>query len=118
MSPSAVNGNQSTSDGPTEHRGRNSKKRGKRKGKGRQKDQTPLDMAKFWGDAESLPDPIDHVHSSPDVSAMVSSLGRMPIPPHETAAEHSLKLVYQRAGILASALVKASGLEEDDDPDQ
>ncbi len=115
MNASSANENHSASDRNSEHHGHSSKKRGKRKGKSRQKGQSPTDMSKFWGDSDTLPERIDHVHSSPDVSAMVRSLGRMPIPPHEVAAEHSLKLVYQRAGILASALVKASGLDDEGD---
>jgi len=86
------------------------KKRSKRKGKNRQKNQVTVDPTKFWGDPGALPAPIDHVNSSPDVTAVVSSLGRMPIPPHETAAEHSFQLIYQRAEGLASALAAASGL--------
>ncbi len=97
---------------------RNDKKRAGRKSKNRQKNQPPVDLSKFWGDPEALPDPIDHVNSSPDVTAVVSSLGRIPIPPHETAAEHSFQMVYRRSGILASALAKASGLDqEEEDPE-
>ena len=91
------------------------KKRGKRKGKGRKKTPPPVDPAKFWGDSESLPEPIDHVNYSPDVAAVVFSLGRIPIPPHETAAEHSFKMVYQRAGMMATALATASGLDGEQD---
>jgi len=100
-----------------DHQGRSDKKRSKRKGRNRQKNQPAVDPLKFWGDPTSLPAPIDHVNSSPDVTAVVSSLGRMPIPPHETAAEHSFQLIYRRAEILASALAAASGLaasERDD----
>jgi len=91
----------------------NDKKRGKRKGKNRQKNSTVVDPAKFWGDPAVLPEPIDHVTYSPDITAVVSSLGRIPIPPHETAAEHSFQMVYQRAGMMAAALATASGLDSD-----
>jgi len=94
------------------------KKRGKRKGKGRPKPQPVVEPTKFWGDPELLPEPIDHVTYSPDVTAVVSSLGRIPIPPHETAAEHSFKMVYQRAGMMAAALATASGLDGGHDDDQ
>jgi len=96
----------------------NDKKRGKRKGKGRQKAQPAVDPAKFWGDPQSLPEPIDQVNYSPDVTAVVISLGRIPIPPHETAAEHSFKMVYQRAGMMAAALATASGLDGGHGSDQ
>jgi len=92
----------------------NDKKRSKRKGKNRQKNQSTVDPARFWGDPGSLPEPIDHVTYSPDITAVVVSLGRIPIPPHETAAEHSFQLVYQRAGMMAAALATASGLVDDD----
>lgn len=93
----------------------NDKKRRKRKGKGRSKSLVEVDPAKFWGDPVALPDPIDQVTSSPDVTAVVLSLGRIPIPPHETAAEHSFKMVYQRAGMMAAALATASGLDGKND---
>jgi len=91
----------------------NDKKRGKRKGKNRPKSKPAVDHSKFWGDPEALPDPLDHVTYSPDVTAVVLSLGRIPIPPHETAAEHSFQMVYQRAGMMAIALAAASGLDKD-----
>jgi len=104
---------QNRSERPPRNDKKRSKRKAKSKGKNRQKNQPALDPVKFWGDPGSLPEPMDHVGSTPDLTAVVSSLGRVPIPPHETAAEHSFRLVYLRAGALASALATASGLDDD-----
>ncbi len=94
--------------------GRGDKKR-KRKAKSKPKQQVAFDPVAFWGDPELLPEPIASVSHSPDVTAAVSSLGRIPIPPHETAAQHSFQMVYQRASMLASALAAASDLNDVDE---
>ena len=71
-----------------------------------------IDPAEFWGDPQQLPDTVGWVTSTPDVKAMVASLGRPPVPGHETAAEHWLSLVYERSAVLASALAAAGGIDE------
>ncbi len=71
-----------------------------------------IDPAEFWGDPEQLPDAAEWVTSTPDVKAVVASLGRPPVPGHETAAEHWLSLVYERSAVLASALAAAGGLDD------
>lgn len=88
------------------------KKRGgksRSRGRGRKK---KVDLHKFWGDAESLPHPSGYDPSTPDTTAVVSSLGRVPIPGQEAAAAHFFQLVYSRAAGLATALAAAGGLEE------
>ncbi len=116
MNESGLPGREPGSQAKPDQQNRNDRKHAKRKNKAknRQRSQPVVDPSKFWGDPEALPEPIDHVNSSPDVTAVVCSLGRVPIPPHETAAEHSFQMVYRRAAILASALAKASGLDEDE----
>ncbi len=47
------------------------------------------------------------------MKAVVRSLGRVPIPGQETAAEHWFSLVYERAAVLAGALAAAGGLAAD-----
>jgi hypothetical protein len=90
------------------NKGGGNKKRGRNK-------QPKIDPAEFWGDPEHLPDVTEWTTSSPNVKAVVTSLGRPPVPGHETAAEHWLSLVYERSAVLASALAAAGGL--DDPPD-
>jgi hypothetical protein len=74
-----------------------------------------VDPAEFWGDPQQLPEAVDWVTTTPDVTAVVSSLGRPPVPGHETAAEHWLSLVYERSAVLASALAAAGGLDQSGD---
>ncbi len=83
-----------------------------KKGQKPRRKEPKVDPVEFWGDPESLPDPHTHVVTAPDVRALVSSLGRPPITGQETAAEHWLSLVYERAAMLAAALAVAGGLDQ------
>ncbi|MDH4169837.1 MAG: hypothetical protein OEW42_09635 [Acidimicrobiia bacterium] len=70
----------------------------------------------FWGDPTTLPEPRDYDPSSPDVTAVVRSLGRPPIPGQEGAAMHYFTVVYERAVVLATALAAVGGLNDDAAP--
>lgn len=82
-------------------------------GKKRRNKAPKIDPAEFWGDTEQLPDVAEWVTSTPDVTAVVTSLGRPPVPGHETAAEHWFSLVYERSAVLAGALAAAGGLDDE-----
>jgi len=76
---------------------------GKQKGRGAAK----VDLDKFWGDPDALPERgPDDLHPGA-VRAAVTSLGRPPLAGHETAAEHWFQMVYERSGVLAGALAAA-----------
>ncbi|MFT5200804.1 MAG: hypothetical protein ACI9C1_000169 [Candidatus Aldehydirespiratoraceae bacterium] len=79
------------------------------------KAQPKVDPAEFWGDSEKLPECIDEIRHSPDVRAVVRSLGRPPLTGNETAAEHWFSMVYERAAFLAGALAAAGDLDADPD---
>ncbi len=72
-----------------------------------------IDPIEFWGDPERLPEPVGSIDDTADVMALVSSLGPVPISGRQTAAEHWLRLVYERASMLAGALAAAGGLNSD-----
>jgi len=71
-----------------------------------------VDPLAFWGTVELLPPPPEPIAASPDPKALIQSLGRVPLAGHETAAEHWLGLVYERAAVLGLALAAAGGLSE------
>lgn len=104
-------------------KGNNQANSGQRKGNTgaqgtRRKSEPSVDPVEFWGDAGRLPDPISAVQGVPDVRALVTSLGRVPIPGQETAAEHWFSLVYERSAVLAGALAAAGEIDGDRaDPD-
>ena len=75
-----------------------------------------VDPTDFWGDPDLLPEPITTIRSVPDVNAVVSSLGRVPIAGQETAAEHWFTMVYERGAVLANALAAAGGIEIEASP--
>jgi hypothetical protein len=82
------------------------------KQQGSQKKAAPkVDPKEFWGDPELMPDRIDGIEHSPDVRAVITSLGRPPLSGNETAAEHWFSMVYERAAFLAGALAAAGGLD-------
>ncbi len=83
--------------------------------KGPRRKEPQVDPVDFWGDAEALPEPLDHIREAGDVKAVVQSLGRVPLNGQETAAEHWFALVYERAAVLAGALAAAGDLLADDD---
>jgi hypothetical protein len=74
-----------------------------------------VDPQEFWGNPELLPERIDGIRHSPDVRAVLSSLGRPPLTGNETPAEHWFSLVYERAAFLAGALAAAGDLDEQRD---
>ncbi len=90
--------------------GDNGKKRARRKSKPK-----PADLTSFWGDRSALPDAPSEFRITADATAMVRSLGRPPLAGHETAAEHYLEPIYNRAVMLASALGAAGDLVEPED---
>lgn len=69
----------------------------------------------FWGDPEKLPAEDRRVKISTEPAAVVASLGRVPLPGQETAADHYFKVVYERGVMIAGALASASDLVEEDE---
>ena len=61
------------------------------------------------------PERIDGLRHSPDVRAVLTSLGRPPMTGNETASEHWFSMVYERSAFLAGALAAAGGLDETED---
>lgn len=82
---------------------------------GQRKPPPKVDPREFWGDPELLPDRIDGIQHSPDVRAVLTSLGRPPLTGNETAAEHWFSMVYERAAFLAGALAAAGDLDDTSD---
>ncbi|MEQ8841422.1 MAG: hypothetical protein RIB98_10595 [Acidimicrobiales bacterium] len=83
------------------------------KNQGGQKNAAPkVDPEEFWGNPERLPDRIDGLQHSPDVRAVLHSLGRPPLTGNETPAEHWFSMVYERAAFLAGALAAAGDLDD------
>jgi|DEB0MinimDraft_10_1074344.scaffolds.fasta_scaffold01406_3 hypothetical protein len=72
------------------------------------------DPLEFWGDPELLPEPPEPISIPSDPKALIESLGRVPLPGHETAADHWLAMVYERAAVLGTALAAAGGLTADE----
>ncbi len=69
----------------------------------------------FWGDEDKLPAFDGEVRITNDASAVVTSLGRVPLSGSETIAEHYFEAVLERSVMLGSALAAAGGLVEVDD---
>ena len=78
---------------------------GTRKGKGR-----AAGGAEFWGHDPTGDDGVDDVAPATDPTAMVKSLGPVPLPGREHVAEHYFVTVYERASGLATALAVAADL--------
>lgn len=97
-------------------------KSGNKSGGGNKKRQrnkaAKIDLGDFWGDPTSLPDADVEFTAAPDVKAVVSSLGRPPVPGHETPAEHWFSLVYERSAMLAGALAVAAGHQAEDNDEE
>lgn len=97
--------------------------KGKSKGSSRSRAAAParkapeIDPVEFWGETDQLPDPPAPLAAAADPKAVVQSLGRVPLPGHETAAEHWLALVYERAAVLGSALAAAGELSAEEPSD-
>ena len=109
-------------------RRRRSRSRGRNKGNGSQPASQPkqqkgrkpapkVNPGDFWGEPGRLPEPDGALTHSPDVRAVITSLGRPPLTGHETAAEHWFSLVYERAAFLAGALAAAGGLDRAESTD-
>ena len=89
------------------------------KRQGVQKKAAPkADPQEFWGNPDLLPERIDGIQHSPDVRAVLTSLGRPPLTGNETPAEHWFSMVYERAAFLAGALAAAGGLDQVSESDQ
>lgn len=73
------------------------------------------DAQSFWGESSDLPSPPTDLRITADATAVVRSLGPAPLGAHETAAEHYLGPIYDRAVMLASALGAAGDLIEPED---
>jgi hypothetical protein len=71
------------------------------------------DPRKFWGDMSTMPEAIYGLEATEAADALVGSLGKPPIPGHETSARHYFDLVYDRTVNLAFALAAAGGLDKD-----
>lgn len=69
----------------------------------------------FWGDEEKLPNFGGTVRITNDATAVVTSLGRVPLAGSETIAEHYFEAVLERSVMLGSALAAAGGLVEADE---
>ena len=69
----------------------------------------------FWGDEEKLPTLGSSVRITSDPSAVVSSLGRIPLTGSETIAEHYFAAVLERSVMLGEALAAAGGLSDEAD---
>ncbi len=106
-------GNQNNSSGSQAKGSKNSNK-GRQPKQGKQgKQKAPkFDAADFWGDADDLPEPHGYDVEATDPTAILRSLGRPPIPGSEAAAEHHFTMIYERSGMLATALAAAGGLGE------
>jgi hypothetical protein len=66
----------------------------------------------FWGveGADVVVEAPEPITPADDPTAMIRSLGRPPLPGHETAAEHYFDVMYEKATSVAIALAAASGL--------
>jgi len=73
---------------------------------------TPDLAVAFWGDPDALPAADERVRITKDPSAVVRSLGRAPLPGHETIAAHYFDAVYDRTVTLATALAAAAEMIE------
>ncbi len=82
--------------------------RGRSRKKGRKKPK--LDPVKYWGDPTSLPIRDDYVLADNDVTAVIRSLGKAPIPGKNSAPELYFDVLYERAAGLAQALAIAGSL--------
>ena len=69
----------------------------------------------FYGDDEKLPEFTSTLRITNDATAVVSSLGRIPLTGSETISEHYFQAVLERSVVLGSALAAAGGLIEADD---
>lgn len=99
-------------------RGRGGAKQSQGKPQGGSRKPTPkVDPTEFWGDPDLLPERIERIQPSPDVRAVLTSLGRPPLTGNETPAEHWFSMVYERAAFLAGALAAAGDLDDDPDTD-
>jgi len=128
MSGKSRNGSRANGKGASKSGRRNGQNgRGNKSGKG-QKGQQPaaksrnrkrkkskFNARQFWGSSSQLPSPSGYTTTTDDPIALVTSLGRPPIPGNENAAEAYFQMLYTRAGALAGAL--AAAVESDAEVD-
>ena len=69
----------------------------------------------FWGRTPTDDDGVDDITATIDATAMVRSLGPVPLPGREHVAEHYFTTVYERSAALATALAVAADLLASDD---
>ena len=62
----------------------------------------------FWGHEPTDDDGVDDIAPTIDATAMVRSLGPVPLPGREHVAEHYFATVYERSAALATALAVAA----------
>ena len=86
--------------------------RNRRRNKGKS---TTKQQKAFWGDEEKLPNFGGTVRITNDATAVVTSLGRVPLAGSEIIAEHYFEAVLERSVMLGSALAAAGGLVEADE---
>jgi hypothetical protein len=92
-----------------DNKGAQSAGRKRKRSRGRKRQ----DPRKFWGDADAVPQPVHGLQPTEASDALVGSLGRPPIPGHETSAKHYFELVYNRSVSLSFALAAAGGLDKE-----
>lgn len=91
---------------------RNKSSRQRARGRdGRERQQpSAKDVATFWGDRTSLPEPRADIRISETPAAVPRSLGPPPLPGQDAVAEHYFTAIYARAVTTAGALAAAGGL--------
>lgn len=82
------------------------------KSRNRKRKKSKFNARQFWGSPSQLPTPTGYTTTTDDPIALVTSLGRPPIPANESAAEAYFQMLYARAGALAGALAAAGGLDQ------
>lgn len=82
------------------------------KSRSRKRKKSKFNARQFWGSPAQLPTPSGYTTTTEDPIALVTSLGRPPIPGNENAAEAYFQMLYTRAGALAGALAVAGGLDQ------
>lgn len=103
----------------------NSRKRFSKQSSGRRRGRGPkkkrIDPKKFWGDSKLVSElaseqQLAKMASKP--SAVVQSLGRVPLSWPQEATDEKLAEIYDRASMLAGALAAAGDLIEMEDLDR
>lgn len=82
---------------------------GRRRRKASQRRNNTAAAVEFWGRDHTYEEP-EPIAVSELPSAMVRSLGRLPIHANHEAAEATFEVIYTRAAMLATALADSVGL--------